>query len=240
MNFEHISLPSRLSSLWLLRVILKAKEYAFGKLLDVGCGKKPYREIFNVEQYIGVDWANTPHGLADVDIVTDASKLPFDSELFDTVLCTEVLEHVQNPYETIREIARVLKPGGILILSTPFAFWIHEAPFDFFRYSVFGLRNILGSNDFVICKEMTRGGILTLLVDISIRYVYTISKKLLNFLKIPNIISKPLLFIFIGLPQHILAAMLFFIHDRLPRFASLIDNDSLFTLGYLIIAKKKT
>ncbi|MDX5321885.1 MAG: class I SAM-dependent methyltransferase, partial [Bacteroidota bacterium] len=83
-----------------------------GKVLDVGCGRKPYRALFDCESYIGLDIENPGHSHEneDVDVFYDGSTFPFEDGSFDNALCNQVLEHVFNPDEFLGEIRRVLKP----------------------------------------------------------------------------------------------------------------------------------
>jgi SAM-dependent methyltransferase len=122
--------------------------HARGRLLDVGCGDKPYEPIFRpyVSEYVGIEHeatfvktaASTNAGKP--DFVYDGKTLPFPDRSFDTVLNVQVLEHTPHPGQLVREMGRVLKDGGRLILSAPFQFRLHEQPHDYFRYSPHGLR----------------------------------------------------------------------------------------------------
>jgi SAM-dependent methyltransferase len=121
----------------LLRDALRQRtNYARGWLLDVGCGEKPYRELFpQVERHIGVDsLGSTP------DVYGDGMYLPFRDCSFETVLCNQVLEHVPEPWKLMDEAARVLKPEGCLILTAPQTWDLHHVPFDYYRYTCFGLK----------------------------------------------------------------------------------------------------
>jgi ubiquinone/menaquinone biosynthesis C-methylase UbiE len=84
-----------------------------GKLLDFGCGSKPYRSLFNVTEYIGLDFPNPghDHSKEDIDVLYDGKKIPFPDNYFDAVLCSEVFEHIFNLDGTVGEINRVLRPG---------------------------------------------------------------------------------------------------------------------------------
>lgn len=115
-----------------------AKYGSSGKTLDLGCGGSPYGEFF--PNRVSLDIVKQPG----VDIVADvhAMKIIKDSE-FDNVLCTEALEHFYNPFLAVKEITRVLKKGGLLILSTRFIFPLHEVPHDYFRFTEYGLRHLL-------------------------------------------------------------------------------------------------
>src|SRR3974390_3306125 len=101
--------------------------YARGKLLDVGCGQRPYEKTFfaGATQYIGADYLTDR---SRPDVICSALDLPFPPESFDTVTSTEVLEHVPDPMLALREMQRVLKPGGCLILSAPQYWPRHEVP----------------------------------------------------------------------------------------------------------------
>jgi SAM-dependent methyltransferase len=121
---------------------------ARGRLLDVGCGQKPYEHIFKPfsSEYIGIErrdtfaLTNAENAESKPDLVYDGDRLPFDDRSFDTVLNIQVLEHTPAPAELVKEMARVLKDDGRLILSAPFQFRLHEQPHDYFRYSPHGLR----------------------------------------------------------------------------------------------------
>jgi len=123
---------------------------ARGRLLDVGCGSKPYEAIFRpfVDSYVGVEheatYAATNAAAAPVkaDVLYDGNRLPFDDESFDTVLSVQVLEHTPRPRQLVSEMARVLRKDGILILTAPFSFRLHEEPHDYFRYTPHGLRSL--------------------------------------------------------------------------------------------------
>lgn len=127
-----------------------------GNVIDVGCGRKPYRALFHCDSYIGLDIENPGHSHEneDIDVFYDGKIFPFDAKSFDNALCNQVLEHVFNPDEFLSEIHRVLKPGGKLLLTVPFAWDEHEQPYDFARYSSFGLRHLMEKNGFEIEKSI--------------------------------------------------------------------------------------
>lgn len=110
-----------------------------GRLLEVGCGDAPYRALFapRVERYVASDLVSSP---GRVDVVADAGQLGFRSDSFDSVLCTQVLEHVPDPYCVLSEVRRVLRPGGLALLTVPLNAGIHRAPHDYFRFTEHGLR----------------------------------------------------------------------------------------------------
>ncbi len=115
--------------------------YARGTVLDVGCGGRPYESLLpQGARMFGLD---TPASVeAHPDALALATALPIASASVDTVLCTQVIEHLAEPSACLREIARVLRPGGHALISAPQAANLHEEPFDFFRYTAFGLRHL--------------------------------------------------------------------------------------------------
>ena len=112
-----------------------------GQLLDVGCGMKPYESLLTQRgsRYYGTDWPVSMEGsygdLTRADFFSDSMVLPFREGTFDTVISTQMLEHVRQPEIVIPEMARVLKPDGILILSAPMTWPLHEEPFDYYPVS---------------------------------------------------------------------------------------------------------
>ena len=136
--------------------LLKCEEYVHGKLLDVGCGNKPYQDTYfsAATSYVGVDYASEK---SRPDIIASALSLPLDNESFDTVVSTELLEHVPDPLRALREMHRVLKPGGHLILSTPMYWPRHEIPHDYFRYPYDGLLYLVKESGFELVRIFNRG-----------------------------------------------------------------------------------
>ena len=146
MENRRVKRPNLFSKNWVVdrlmwksmtRVANKAK----GILLDVGCGEIPYFEIFEsrVQRYVGLERDRIRYRDRPMDLCGDAIALPFGPETFDTVICNQVLEHLSEPNLAMEEIARVLVPGGYLILTAPHIWGIHEEPRDFYRFTNFGL-----------------------------------------------------------------------------------------------------
>lgn len=130
----------------LLAAMRVAASYASGDLVDVGCGDKPYEAIFapHVRRYVGVEYSETyePSANARVgraDLVYSGERMPFEAASFDTVLSNQVAEHVPDPAAFMRELTRILKPGGRLILTVPFAYRSHSEPHDYHRFTRFAL-----------------------------------------------------------------------------------------------------
>ena len=198
----------------------KIKQYApllQGKMMDFGCGRKPYRNLFEVQEYIGVDIAVSGHSHqeSEVDVFYDGKTLPFESETFDSVFSSEVFEHIFNLEEMLPEIRRVMKPGGIALFSVPFAWAEHEIPFDFARYTSFGFRHILEKNGFKILKAEKTGHFAEALWQLWILYIFSLFQtrnRLLNTL---------LTLVFIS-PLNLLGLLVTFI---LPRNHDLFFNN---------------
>jgi SAM-dependent methyltransferase len=115
-----------------------------GRVLDVGCGSKPYREMIPAADYVGmeIDTSQTRESFA-ADVYYDGVSFPVADSSFDGVLCSQVFEHVFTPARFTAEIHRVLKPGGVLVLAVPFVWDEHEQPYDYARYSSFGIKAAL-------------------------------------------------------------------------------------------------
>lgn len=124
------------------------KNYATeSRVLDVGSGGSSYGRFFPNRLTVDIDPDRKP------DIVADAEHLPFEDGEFELILCTEVLEHVKNPFNVEKELYRVLKPGGRLILTTRFVYPIHDSPHDYWRYTKYGLKELFKNWKFIELKE---------------------------------------------------------------------------------------
>jgi SAM-dependent methyltransferase len=119
------------------------------RVLDAGAGEAPYRPLFAHCDYVTQDWPGTVHeGARAADVIADLHELPVDDGSFDAVVCTEVLEHVAEPARVLDELARVLRPGGSVLITVPFVGGLHEEPHDHYRYTSHGLRGLLGRAGF--------------------------------------------------------------------------------------------
>lgn len=150
-----------------------------GALLDVGCGTQPYRALFRADRYVGLDIANAAtraRGVA--DLFYDGGAFPVADGEFDSVLCNQVLEHVFNPDPFVAEIARALRPGGHLLLTVPFVWDEHEQPFDYARYSSFGLAALLKRNGFEIIEQRKLTADSSLFFQLLNAYLYKLVARL--------------------------------------------------------------
>lgn len=165
-----------------------------GVVLDVGCGRKPYRQWVSCERYVGLE-IDSAHARAHsgADVFYDGRTFPFAAGSFDAVLCSQVFEHVFTPEEFLGEIRRVLRPGGLLLLTVPFAWDEHEQPFDFARYSSFGLRAMLTRSGFDIADWRKSGADVRVLFQLALGYLYKVtrSRSALAHLAVQGILLAP-------------------------------------------------
>ena len=135
------------------------RQHVRGRLLDSGCGNQPFRDWYAplVDEVICLDAAPLPG----VDVIGFADRLPFADASFDTLLVTEVLEHVGDAELAVAEICRVLRPGGHALITVPYLYPTHEAPYDFRRFTHFGLGGILERHGLeVVTLDAKGGGVL--------------------------------------------------------------------------------
>ena len=145
-----------------------------GKVLDFGCGKKPYQSLFiNAREYIGVDYEGEGHSHKNeqVDVFYDGKTIPFENNTFDSIFCSEVLEHIFNPDEILSELSRVVKCGGKLLLTCPFVWGEHEIPVDYARYTQFALKHLLQNHSFKIVLFEKAGDFKSTLYQMRVVYV---------------------------------------------------------------------
>lgn len=143
--------------------------YIKGDTLDFGAGKAKYKGIIasHASKYTAFDMIPGEH----IDVVGDALKPPFADNHFDTVISTQVLEHVQKPWVVIHEIGRMLKPGGICILTAPFLVPYHADPHDYFRYTTQGLESMFQNEGFEILESGSYGKTFTVFAEM-IHFVF--------------------------------------------------------------------
>lgn len=222
--------------------IFEAKRYAKGKLIDIGCGRMPYRKKLEplVDSYTGVDHPEASKLYKSdykIDVLANAKKLPFKDRTFDIALLIQVLEHVDSPNQVIKEAARVLKPNGILIISVPFFYPLHDMPYDWGRYTSSALKSSVEQADLKILKLKTQGIFFeSWLQMLNTFLIKRINDMLLN-LKSPTIVLLIFMIIF-SIPLIILSNVIILILISLVKiFPKYPDY---FPLEYLIIAKKKS
>jgi len=199
--------------------------FAKNKLLDLGCGNKPYKEWYAPLTSFSTGCDATQSSENVVDTVCLASDLPYQNESFDTVFSTQVLEHVFEQQQMINEAARVLKQNGHLILSVPFTWELHEEPYDFFRLTKHGLKEMFERSGLEVEYIKSNGGKWATMFQMMINTVY-------STFKYKTVKAKILKIIFLE----------FKLTWLINQFAIWVDKrhfDDVWTLNYLIVAKKK-
>jgi SAM-dependent methyltransferase len=134
-------------------------------VIDVGAGIAPFRELFAHTRYVTCDWEGSSYD-EKVDIRAPASAIPVDDASFDVVILTEVLEHVPEPAVVLRELHRIVKPGGLLLLTVPLVWFLHEEPYDYYRYTPHGLRFLLEGADFADLEITPTGDAFSTLAEL--------------------------------------------------------------------------
>jgi SAM-dependent methyltransferase len=180
------------------KAIAFAAPKSHGVLLDVGCGNKPYKSYFEpfVKKHIGLEYSpESVYRGCDADFFGDAVRIPFADNSVDTILCTEVLEHLPRPEKAIAEFARILRPNGIVITTAPFFYPIHDA-WDFFRYTPDGIASLMKQNglEVELVKPLSGTGVtLALLFNL---YWFDIGFMWTKWLYPLGVILRPVLLLF--------------------------------------------
>lgn len=213
-----------------------AEKESKGVLLDIGCGRMPYRTILlpRVKKYIGLDHPETAKlydGEIKPDIYADAAKIPLENNSVDTVLMLMVLEHLEDPQKVLKEIKRILKPKGSFIFSTVQMYPVHDAPFDYFRYTRFGLQKLVETSGFTTKKIVSQG---------SFWKFWGLSLNVFLFQTILLLAKKKttiLLALLLILPFYLVSVLM----NILMYVPSLLANDtkSRFNISHVVYAKPK-
>lgn len=204
---------------WQMVIEDQMPRYLNGLSLDVGSGECPYRAV--AERYASrlllMDHNAQP---IRIDLRGDIRHIPLTGGALDSVVCLQVLEHVANPFEGIAEMGRVLKPGGVLLLSVPHLSRLHELPHDYFRYTEYGLRELAKAGGFEVLELEPVGGLVSFLGhQLSMAYLT------------------------VFWPLRFLRPLTLFINKNLfTRFLLSVDKylgfKSLFPQGYALVARK--
>ncbi len=228
-SFGHVWYSIVINPYFIIRrgLLKKIKNFANAdfsnkNILDVGCGIKPYRSLFNTTSYTGIDIKGGGHSNMDKtpDKFYNGTTIPFPDNSFDAVICTEVLEHVAEPIKILNEIRRVLKPGGEIYLSVPFVWNEHEAPFDFQRFSRYGLQQLFAQSHLSIIKLEGTSGVFKVCGQLISAFIFeTLFHK--------NKITRLLTTVILCCPVQIVAIIF-----------DVIFKNSWLTLSYCVVAKK--
>lgn len=207
------------------KIIEKYSKYINGHLVDLGCGEAPLKNYFLnfADKYTGIDWSKSSHNVK-ADIMSDLNKeIKLKNSIADCITSFSLLEHLLEPQNLINESFRVLKSGGVIIFQVPWQWWIHEEPYDYFRYSPYALENMFSKVGFTKIEIEPIGGFFTMLT-MKINYFS------LRFLQIPKYFKTIIMILF--LPFWITSQLFAPILDKLDK------NWKAETQGFFIIAWK--
>lgn len=212
-----------LAILYLRRRLLRLLPAYGGRVVDVGCGNKPYRAWFgDTSEYLGLDVAAG----AQVDIVVSPdAQWPLPDQNYDVLLSTQVIEHVVSLEFTLNQMSRVLKAGGVMILSFPFLYNVHGAPHDYRRFTLYGAERLLPGYEIVHLECL--GGIGSTLVILLLNWIDTA----LSGFFVTRLLKAPFLPLFIALS--FVLNLLGFLMDRLDRTQAFYSN-------VLLVARKRS
>jgi SAM-dependent methyltransferase len=178
---SHLGVGSRLIADLVAEAYDQAiKAHVTGRLLDMGCGNAPFYESYGpfTTDIQCIDWANSLHGAEYLDKSCDLTgAIPYPDGSFETIILSDVLEHLPEPMNCWREMHRLLTSGGKVLLNVPFYYQLHEEPHDYYRYTEFALRRFAENSGFEVLELEPVGGAVEVLADVS--------AKLLAFAKLP-------------------------------------------------------
>jgi ubiquinone/menaquinone biosynthesis C-methylase UbiE len=199
--------------------LVKASKFAKGKLLDIGCGTMPYKSIFisKVTKYIGIDKNNSA-----ADIKGDFLNIKLLDNSFNTILCTQVLEHTYDPIQFLEKIHTILKKNGILILTVPFMGSLHETPNDYYRYTEYALKYLLKQAKFQIIYIHGQGNWIS---AIGQEYIFYLESTFNRFL--------------LKYPKRVLQLAVQLIVRAFSQLPSRYTKPDRCPINYIVVARKK-
>jgi SAM-dependent methyltransferase len=216
-----------------------SRVFAGASVLDIGAGSCPYKPFFDHCYYKTQDFQALKGeqlnlgAYGQIDYVCDATKIPVPDASFDVVLCTEVLEHVPEPIKVVTEIARILKPGGRLIMTAPLGSGIHQEPYHFYGgYTPFWYQKFLGEAGFENLSVEPNAGFFRFFSQESLRFLKLSAPFRLPLGGIPTLLWVP--FWLICLP------FLGFFIPVVCSFLDRFDAERRFTVGYHVTATRMT
>jgi len=200
------------------------------KVLDAGAGEGRWGELFKHTEYKTQDKeVGEPNwDYSKIDYKSDITKIPVNDKTFDVILCTEVLEHLPEPEKALKELSRIIKKKGRLYLTAPQSWGEHEVPYDYYRYTTYGLRYLLEKTGFKVNKIEKRGGYFKFM---AFRMWHIFFIPFMNRKELWKRIMSGIIKIIL-LPFLLLNSLIFYYLDFL-------DKEKFMTLGYLVEAEKK-
>ena len=210
---------------------------AGARVLDMGAGSCPYRPLFAHCRYETQDFAGLDDdqlrngGYGRIDYRCDIANVPVADAEFDAILCTEVLEHVREPIAVVKEMARILKPGGRLMLTAPLGSGIHQEPYHFYGgYTPYWYQDFLGSVGFTQIRITANAGSFRFFAQEAIRFVQTTR---------PFKLGMPVPVQLLWLPLWaLLLPLLGLVIPVACRYLDRYDLEQRFTVGYHVTAIK--
>ena len=165
---------------------------------DIGCGASPFADFIGSipASYVGIDADYAFYGLGAVDVVGVAGALPLTDASADALLSCQVLEHLADPEAAMKEMHRVLKPGGLLFISFPFLYPLHAAPHDYFRYTLHGFAAMCRRHGFEIVEEHEQSGFWFVTSYFTELYLGMFNRSVLRRLRLVPIALFPLQMLF--------------------------------------------
>jgi len=179
---------------WLKKSMQKSLKYLQGTCVDIGSGNSPYKNMIlnQIDKYIAIDKGDVHKHMfkssKEEFLEGDVKNLPLEDNPADCIIFTQVLEHVDEPFVALSEIKRVLKKDGVLILSVPFIYQAHAVPYDYFRFSEYGLKKIMKDYEFEIIEFHYQGYFGTTIISIINGFVWEMASKnktMRNFILLP-------------------------------------------------------
>lgn len=207
-------------------------------LLDIGCGPRPYYSIYfnRFNKTFGIEHPDAPFPKDKIDIYCLAEEIPLPNEYADAILSTEMLHDMPQPSNVLKEFNRLLKPGGKLIMTTPFMVPIVDGVFDHYRYTRQGLSYLLENSGFEIIEIKPVSDMFGVAVTILIKPWLRLWNTLAKVCGMKWLYSgwNPLFLITVLFPQ---AIHLFL--SELPLLNKLYRRFNYGSIGYLTLAVKK-
>jgi SAM-dependent methyltransferase len=207
------------------------------RVLDAGAGSCPYRSLFShcdykTQDFINLEDEQLSYGkYGNIDYVCDISNIPVGDSSFDAVLCSEVLEHVPDPVSVIKEFARILKPGGKLILTAPLGSGLHQEPFHFYG----------GYTEFWYDKYLSEAGYGEIIVEANGGSLQACGQESMRFIQLsrPFKMKMPLLVELLWLPVWlVMTPLMFLLVPYISYLLNKYDKNKNFTIGYHVTAKR--